>query len=226
MSNSWQHILTISPAVYRVGNNRRTVKTPTTPHISHQSGSENACKTLSCWLFIMIWLLVCNICSHLKVINYCVFQRSQYIFSWQFLKYQYKLITWHVLQNVKQWGRNLVINWMMLPKSGRFWHITHVLLAHKILATQKSELVKYLKTTFSPHVRRLHAHNLWYQKQQVEAEAELRGWQGFQGWARIRSHAETTNHSRKSASTIVCRWRRSGHVTRSSAWLIPHILLK
>ena len=24
---------------------------------------------------------------------------------------------------------------------------------------------------------------------QVEAEAELRGWQGFQGWARIRSHA-------------------------------------
>ena len=38
------------------------------------------------------------------------------------------------------------------------------LVAHKILATQKSELVKYLKTTFSPHVR-LHAHNLRYQKQ-------------------------------------------------------------
>ena len=36
-----------------------------------------------------------------------------------------------------------------------------ILLAHKILATQKSE---YLKTTFSPHVRRLHAHNLRYQK--------------------------------------------------------------
>ena len=34
---------------------------------------------------------------------------------------------------------------------------------------------------------------------QVEAEAELRGWQGFQGWARIRSHAETTDHSRKLA---------------------------
>ena len=33
------------------------------------------------------------------------------------------------------------------------------LLAHKISATQKSELFKYLKTTFSPHVRRLHAHN-------------------------------------------------------------------
>ena len=30
---------------------------------------------------------------------------------------------------------------------------------------------------------------------QVEAEVELRGWQGFQGWARIRSHAETTDHS-------------------------------
>ena len=33
------------------------------------------------------------------------------------------------------------------------------LLAHKISATQKSELFEYLKTTFSPHVRRLHAHN-------------------------------------------------------------------
>ena len=39
------------------------------------------------------------------------------------------------------------------------------LLAHKILATQKSELVKYLKTTFSPHVRKLHAHNLRFQNQ-------------------------------------------------------------
>ena len=27
---------------------------------------------------------------------------------------------------------------------------------------------------------------------QVEVEAELRGWQGFRGWDRIRSHAETT----------------------------------
>ena len=58
---------------------------------------------------------------------------------------------------------------------------------------------------------------------QVEAEAELRGWQGFRGWARIRSHTETTDHSRKLASALVCRWR-SGHVTRSSAWLIPHFL--
>ena len=58
---------------------------------------------------------------------------------------------------------------------------------------------------------------------QVEAEAELRGWQGFPGWARIRSHTETTDHSRKLASALVCRWRRSGHVIRSSAWLIPYI---
>ena len=123
MLNSWHHILTISPAVYWEGKNRRTVKTPTTLHISDQSGTENAFKTLLCWLFIMIWLLVCNICSHLKVTNHCVFQHSQYIFSWQFLKYQNKLITWHVLQNVKQSGRNLVIG-MMLPTSGQFWHIT------------------------------------------------------------------------------------------------------
>ena len=34
---------------------------------------------------------------------------------------------------------------------------------------------------------------------------------------------ETTDHSRILASALVCRWRRSGHVTRSSAWLIPHI---
>ena len=40
------------------------------------------------------------------------------------------------------------------------------------------------------------------------------------------SHTETTDNSRKLTSTLVCRWRRSGHVTRSSAWLIPHIFLK
>ena len=61
---------------------------------------------------------------------------------------------------------------------------------------------------------------------QVEAEAELRGWQGFRSWAQIRSHTETTDHSRKLASALVRRWRRSGHVTRSSAWLIPHIYFK
>ena len=64
----------------------------------------------------------------------------------------------HVLQNMKQSGRNLLIIW------NDVWTISGTLLAHKILA-QKSELVKYLKTTFSPHVRRLpvHAHNLRYQ---------------------------------------------------------------
>ena len=43
---------------------------------------------------------------------------SQYIFSWQILKYQNKPITWHVLQNVKQSGRNLVINWNDVAKIG------------------------------------------------------------------------------------------------------------
>ena len=61
---------------------------------------------------------------------------------------------------------------------------------------------------------------------QVEAEAKLRGWQGFRGWAQIRIHAETTDHSRKLASALVSQWRRSGHVTRFSAWLIPHIFFK
>ena len=56
-----------------------------------------------------------------KVMNDCVLQHSQ-IFSWHFLKYLYKLIAWHVLQNVKQSGRNLVIG-MMLPTSGRYWVI-------------------------------------------------------------------------------------------------------
>ena len=28
------------------------------------------------------------------------------------------------------------------------------------------------------------------------------------------------HHSRKLASALLCRWRRSGHLTRSSAWLI------
>ena len=68
--------------------------------------------------------------------------------------------------------------------------------------------------------------SLWGPCKQVEAEAELRGWQGFRGWAWIRSHTETTDHSRKLASALVCRWRRSGHATRSSAWLIPHIFKK
>ena len=67
----------------------------------------------------------------------------------------------NVLQNVKQSGCDLVIG-MMLPTSGLFRDDSGT---YKISATQKSEFVKYLKTTFSPHIRRLNAHNLRYQKQ-------------------------------------------------------------
>ena len=62
MSSSRHHILAISPAVkiYRVGDNRRTVNTSTTPHIADQLGTENACKTLLWWFIVMIRILVCN----------------------------------------------------------------------------------------------------------------------------------------------------------------------
>ena len=53
----------------------------------------------------------------------------------------------------------------MLPTSGRFRGDSGTFLAHKIKATQKSELVKYLKTTFKPHERGLNVHNSRYQKQ-------------------------------------------------------------
>ena len=43
-----------------VGDNRGTVKTSTTPHISDQLGTGNACKTLLCWVIVMIRVLVCN----------------------------------------------------------------------------------------------------------------------------------------------------------------------
>ena len=42
------------------GDNRGTVNTSTTPHISDQLGTENACKTLLCWVIVMIRVLVCN----------------------------------------------------------------------------------------------------------------------------------------------------------------------
>ena len=44
--------------IYRMGDDRRTVKTSAT--ISDQSGTENACKTLLCWIMVMIWFLVYN----------------------------------------------------------------------------------------------------------------------------------------------------------------------
>ena len=43
-----------------VGDNRGTVKTSTTPHISDQLGTENAYKTLLWWVIVMIRVLVCN----------------------------------------------------------------------------------------------------------------------------------------------------------------------
>ena len=62
ISSSCHHSLAISPAVkiYQVGDNRRTVNTSTTPHISDQLGTENACETLFCWFIFMIRVLVCN----------------------------------------------------------------------------------------------------------------------------------------------------------------------
>ena len=63
MSSSWHHILAISPKkidIYRVGDNRRTVNTSTSPHISDQLGTEYACLTLLCWFIVMPWVLVCN----------------------------------------------------------------------------------------------------------------------------------------------------------------------
>ena len=46
--------------IYRVGNNRRTVNTSTTPHISGQLGTKKSCKILLCWFIVMIWVLVCH----------------------------------------------------------------------------------------------------------------------------------------------------------------------
>ena len=43
-----------------MGDNKRTVNTSTTPHISNQLGTENVCETLLCWFIIMIWALVCD----------------------------------------------------------------------------------------------------------------------------------------------------------------------
>ena len=63
MSSSWHHISAISPAVhikiYRVGDNRGTVNTSTTRHISDQLGTKHACKILLRW-FLVMWVLVSN----------------------------------------------------------------------------------------------------------------------------------------------------------------------
>ena len=137
MSNSWHHILTISPAVYWVGNNRRTVETPTTPHISDQSGTENTAMLTfhhdmtSGFQYLLPLESDELLCIVTPTVHFqLTIFKSQYIFSWQFLKYQYKLITWHVLQNVKQLGRNLVINWNDVANIGtilaHYWPIKHI----------------------------------------------------------------------------------------------------
>ena len=46
VSSSWHHILAISPEIYRVIDTRKTVNTSTSPEISDQVGTENACKTV------------------------------------------------------------------------------------------------------------------------------------------------------------------------------------
>ena len=62
--------------------------------------------------------------------------------------------------------------------------------------------------------------------EQVKDESELWGQHGFRDQLRIWGLVESTNYSWKLASMLGCRWRRSGHITRSSAWLIPHIFVK
>ena len=73
MSSSRHHILAISPAekieIYWVGDNRGTVNTPTSPHISDQLGTENTCcADLSSWhefWFAIIWINM-NVISDLS----------------------------------------------------------------------------------------------------------------------------------------------------------------
>ena len=64
MSSYWHNILTISPRCVNRnlpgGDNKITVNTSTTPHISDQLGTENACETLLYWFIVMIWAPVCE----------------------------------------------------------------------------------------------------------------------------------------------------------------------
>ena len=60
------NIFAIGPAVPRNSPGGRYWKnclylnTLTSPHISDQLGTENACLTLLCWFVVMIWVLVCK----------------------------------------------------------------------------------------------------------------------------------------------------------------------
>ena len=42
--------------IYRVGDNRRTVNSSTSLHISDQLGTENVWETLLCWLIVVLWV--------------------------------------------------------------------------------------------------------------------------------------------------------------------------
>ena len=114
------------------------------------------------------------------------------------------------------WTEDRVLAWFC-------WYQTSIII-HRSFTGPSSSFVSQCPRTGK--FRGVWAGRKSWQNRHVQAEAELRAQQGFRGWAQIRSRAETTDHSRKLASAIVCRWRRSGHVTRSSAWSIPHILLK
>ena len=70
ISSSWHHIFhifAIPPVfscseqlvfieIYRVGDNRRTVNSSTSLHISDQLGTENVWETLLCWLIVVLWV--------------------------------------------------------------------------------------------------------------------------------------------------------------------------
>ena len=60
MSSSLHHTLAYIDRNLPVGDNRGTVNTSTTPHISDQLGTENACNDELCWVIVMIRVLVCN----------------------------------------------------------------------------------------------------------------------------------------------------------------------
>ena len=62
--SSYWHIFAIPPVfieIYRVGDNRRTVNSSTSLHISDQLGTENVWETLLCWLIVVLWVRKKNV---------------------------------------------------------------------------------------------------------------------------------------------------------------------
>ena len=47
--------------IYRVGDNRRTVNSSTSLHISDQLGTEKVWETLLCWLIVVLWVRKKNV---------------------------------------------------------------------------------------------------------------------------------------------------------------------